>query len=138
MPLFTRHKEKEVQGFLLRVANNNCPELKARLDGPRLDRRVNLTLVVLVVPIERNRAVVSKAFTAVTKEFSSAGVAIVLAGPQPLDDLLVAFRAEGELVFIRGKVKHINPMGGGFFQMGVKLQEMVDPNDHPELKVLLF
>lgn len=138
MPLFTRHKEQEVQGFLLRVANNNCPELKARLEGPRLDRRVNLTLVVLVVPFERNRAQVPKAFTAVTKEFSSSGVAIVLDGPRPLDELVVAFRWEGDLVFVRGKVKHIHPMGGGFFQMGVKLLQMVDPNDHPELKVLLF
>lgn len=138
MPLFTRNKEREVQGFLLRVANTNCPELKSRREGPRLERRVNLTLVVLVVPIEKGRAQVPKAFTAVTKEFSTSGVAVVLDGPRALDELILGFRAEGELVFIRGKVKHINPMGGGFFQMGVKLQEIVDPNDFPDLKVLLF
>jgi hypothetical protein len=138
VPILSRRKEIAVQGFLLKVANNNCPELKAMIEGPRLDRRVNLTLVVLVVPIKRDRPQVREAFTAVTKEFSTSGLAIVLDGPMPLDDMLVGFRWEGELIFLRAKTKHLNPMGGGFFQLGVKMLEMIDANDYPELKILLF
>ena len=138
MPIFSRHKEQEVQGFLLKVVNNNCPELKALIEGPRLDRRVNLTLVVLVVPIKRKRPQVREAFTAVTKEFSTSGLAIVLDGPSAIDELIVGFRWEGELLFIRARTKHVNPLGGGFFQMGVKMIEMIDPNDWPELRSLLF
>lgn len=138
MPIFSRRKEIEVQGFLLKVVNNNCPELRALIDGPRLDRRVNLTLAVLVVPIENKKPQVRKAFTAVTKEFSTSGTAIVLGRPKPIEEAMLGFRWDGELIFLRAKSKHLSPIGGGFFQLGFKLLEMVYAGDHPELNRLMF
>jgi hypothetical protein len=138
VPIFSRRKEQAVQGFVLKVVNNNCPELRALIEGPRLDRRVNLTLVVLVVPVEGKRTRVERAFTAVTKEFSSTGTAIVLDGPKHIDEAFLGFRWEGELIFLRAKAKHLSPMGGGFFQLGFRMQEMIYPGDHPELSELVF
>jgi hypothetical protein len=62
----TKKKIHEVQSFMLKVVNNTCSELRALMDGPRLERRVNLTWVVLVIPVERKQPQVKKCFAAVT------------------------------------------------------------------------
>jgi hypothetical protein len=136
--LFTRDKKRAVQSFILNVVNNNCPELAALVEGPRLENRVNLTVVVLVVPVENDRPLVGKAFTAVTKEFSTTGLAVVLDGPMGLDEAIVGFRWQREMTFIRAATRHLNPMGGGFFQLGLQLTEVVHPSDVPGLESLYF
>ncbi len=138
MPLFTKKKDTGVHTFILKVVNNNCPELKAMIEGPRLDRRVNLTVVVTVVPVEEGEIITERAFNVVTKEFSNNGVALVLSEPIGLDELILGFRWEGEMVFVRAVAKHLNPMGGGFYQLGVNFTEMLHVGDHPELRSVLL
>ncbi len=138
MPLFSRNKEIEVQSFILKMINNNCPELEAMIEGPRLDRRVNLTVVVVIVPVEHGKPVVDEAFTAVTKEFSTSGLAIVLDKQIGLDEAIIGFRWEADMIFIRGKAKHLNPIGGGFHQLGFQLTEIIPIGDWPELELLSF
>jgi hypothetical protein len=134
MSLFRKNKDFGVQSFILKLVNNNCPELKALLEGPRVDSRVDLVMVVRVVPVESKRPQIRQAFTTVTKEFSNMGVAIVLDHPRGLDQAILGFRLEGEMVFLRAQGKHLNPMGGGFFQLGFHLLEIVSVGDYPELK----
>jgi hypothetical protein len=136
--LFTRDKKRAVQSFILKVVNNNCPELAALIEGPRLESRVNLTVVVLVVPVEDGRPLAKKAFSTVTKEFSTTGLALVLGEPKVLDEVIVGFRWEGEMTFIRATAKHLNPMGGGFYQLGLQMIELVCPGEFPDLESLYF
>ena len=74
MPLFAKRKDDEVKSFVLKLVNNNCPGLTAFREGPRIDSRVNLVVVVMVIPVDDGQIQVRKAFTAVTKEFSNTGV----------------------------------------------------------------
>jgi hypothetical protein len=138
VPLFTRNKRAQVQGLILRLVNNSCPELKALADGPRLDRRVNLTLVVVIVPVEKRRLCVDDAFTAVTKEFSNTGLAVVLSEPKGLDEVILGFRFEGEMIFAHAKAKHLNPLGGGFYQLGFQVTDTACVGDYPELESVSF
>ena len=138
MPLFSQNKKVGVQSFILKMVNNNCPELKALIEGPRLDRRVNLTVVVVIVPVEHGKPVVNESFTAVTKEFSTSGLAVVLDRPVGLDEVIVGFRFEADRVFIRGKAKHLSQMGGGFHQLGFQLTETLNIGDWSELKSVGF
>ena len=138
MPIFARNKLMEVQGFVLRMVNNNCPELKALIEGPRADTRANLTVVVLVVPVERGRPQVRRAFFAVTKEFSGTGVGLVVDGPTPVEDAILGFRWEGDMIFVRAEGKHLNPMGGGFYQLGMQMTEVLPKSDYAELTSLSF
>ncbi len=138
MPLFSQNKNVKVQSFILKMVNNNCPELEAMIEGPRLDRRVNLTVVVVIVPVEHGKPVVKDAFTAVTKEFSTSGLAIVLDKQIGLNEVIVGFRWEADMVFIRGKAKHLNPIGGGFHQLGFQLTETLNIGDWPELESVSF
>ena len=136
MPLLSTNKNLAVQGFVLKLVNNNCPELQALREGPRLEGRANLTIVVRVVPVEGERILARQAFSAVTKEFSTMGVALVLQEPRGLDEAMLGFRWRGSLTWIRAKAKHLNPMGGGFYQLGFRMIEKLNASDHPELQAI--
>ena len=138
MRLFVKDKEKAVQGFVLKLLNTNCHELLAKMEGPRLEGRVNLTLVVWIVPVEDEELLVRRAFTAVTKEFSSKGVAVVLNEPRGIDSALIGFRWRGGVTWLRARAKHLNPMGGGFYQLGFQLTDVVSPSEYPELRSASF
>ncbi|MDY0168141.1 MAG: hypothetical protein RBS80_16455 [Thermoguttaceae bacterium] len=133
MGLFTKSHEREVQSFLLKVVNNNCQELRALMDGPRAESRVPLVGVVLVVPLVKNEPAMGQAFTAMTKELSTTGMALVLTEPRGLDEVMVGVRWEGEMTYLRAKTRHLNPLGGGFFQLGLQVTSLVHPGDFPQL-----
>jgi len=137
MPLFARRKESAVQGFIVSLLNQNCHAIQERLDGPRLEGRVNLTLVVTVIPVEDGKLIYRRAFSSITKEFSTSGVALVVDQPCGLDEAVLGFRNRGSTAWIRAKARHLHPMGGGFYQLGFRLTERLEPSDHPELANLL-
>jgi hypothetical protein len=134
VPIFARNKGMGVQSFVIKLLNNNCSELDALVEGPRLDRRINLTVVVLVVPEVDGEMRFDEAFTAVTKEFSANGVGVILSEARPLEDVVLGFRWLGEMRFARAHLKHFQPMGGGFYRAGFQLTEMLHAADHPQLQ----
>ncbi len=136
MWFFSRRKDLSVPSFILKLVNSHCAEVEAISEGPRLEGRVNLTVVVLVVPLEKGRIRGDRAFSALTKEFATGGIALVLEKARGVDEVLVGFWCEGEMKYLRGKAKHLSPLGGGFYQLGVKLLQMVHPSDFPELEKL--
>jgi hypothetical protein len=136
MPFFPENKQKRVQRVVLKLLNNHCPEMKAVLEGPRADSRINLVVVVVVVPIEEGKLEIQEAFAALTKEFSNTGVAVVLDRPKAYDQVVLGFKFEGEMIFFRSEARHLNPMGGGFFQLGFQMLEVLAVGDYPELASL--
>jgi hypothetical protein len=133
--LQTRNKTRDVQSFILKLINNNCPELKALIEGPRGDKRVNLSLVVLVVPLEDGKLQVDKAFYAVTRDMSSNGVGIILSQQQAFDKVILGFRVKSEMTFVHATAKHLNSMGNGFYLLGLEMTEMTHINKYPGLRV---
>jgi len=123
---------------MLKLVNNNCSELEARAEGPRLEGRVRLTIVVLVIPVVKGKLVFEQMFAAVTKEFSTTGVSLILNYPRSLDEVVLGFRWERSMQYVRGKAKHLNPMGAGFFQLGMQLTDVVYAGDHPGLEKVSF
>ena len=91
--------------------------MRDRLEGPRLEGRVNLTQVLSVVPMEEGKPLVRRAFYATTKEFSTTGVALVVDKPYGLDEALLGFRRRGSIVWIRAKARHLHPLAEGFFSL---------------------
>jgi hypothetical protein len=138
VPLFSKRKELGVRSFILKLVNNNCEELKSLLEGPRLEERARLTVVVLILPVENKRPQLARMFAAVTKEFSSTGVAVVLNEPLGLDEVVLGFRYEGRMQFVRAKARHLSPMGAGFYQLGLRMTGMIHAGDYPELETVSF
>ena len=105
-------------------------------EGPRLEQRVNLSITVIIVPVQKGRPDTTDAIHAVTKEFSTSGVSVIVDYPRVPNEALLLFRSKGKPVFMRGKAKHLDPMGGGFYQCGFKLTEVLDTQDWPALQDL--
>lgn len=135
---FTRNKMRDVSNFILKLVNNNCPDLMNMLDGPRNDTRVNLTTVILVIPLEKKELQITRAFHATTKDFGSTSVSVMVDAPRALEKVVLGFRWEGEMYFARAAAKHLSPLGGGFHQLGFQMEEMVTPKEFPELDKLSF
>lgn len=136
--LFTAKPDKKVQGFLLKLVNNHCEGMEHCFDGPRTDNRVRLCVVVLVIPMRGKRLDIARTFAAVTKEFSTTGLSLVLDHTRPLDEVVLGFRWESEMRFVRATVKHLDPMGAGFHSVGMQLSEVLHISDYPELANLRF
>jgi hypothetical protein len=97
---------------------------------------VNLTIAVQIVPYEGNRPVLEQAFGAVTKEFSSTGVSLVVNEPFSCEHAIVGLKWDGELFLIKGEFRHQDPLGAGFWVVGLRLLEVVDVHRWPELQEL--
>jgi hypothetical protein len=138
MSLFSPNKDFKVRGVILKLVNSNCPELVSQIEDVRADRRVNLAIVLAVVPIYEGKIQGNEAFTAVTKDFSSTGVAVVTERPLPFDQAILGFRMDGEMVFLLAEARHLAPMGGGLFQVGFQLLEVVSAGDYPGLESVSF
>jgi hypothetical protein len=136
MLLFSRNKTAGVQTFLLKLVNNHCPDLGALFDNRRDETRAPVCVVTLVVPFEDGKPNVAKHFPTVTKEFSTTGVSIVLDQPQGLEEVILAFRWENEMTFVKGTAKHLNPMGAGFYHLGIQLSTIVRADEYPDLENL--
>lgn len=136
MLLFSRDKSVDVQTFLLRLVNNHCPDLGPLFENRREETRAPVCIVTLVVPLEKGHLQVDDLFPTVTKEFSTSGVSIVLDQPRGLDEVVLAFRPEQEMAFVAGKAKHLNPMGAGFYHLGIQLKRMVRLDEYPGLENL--
>jgi hypothetical protein len=138
MSLFSPNKDFKVRNVVLKVVNSNCPELTPEIEDERSDKRVNLAIVVAVVPIEDGKIQDQQVFTAVTKDFSNLGVGVVLEQPLGLSQAILGFRMEGEMAFFLAEAKHLNPMGGGLFHIGFRLVEVVSTGDYPGLEAVSF
>lgn len=100
MSLFAPRKESAVQAFVVSLLNESCHAVQRQEDGPRVERRVNLTKVVMVVPVEAKKLLVNQAFTAITKEFSSTGVAMVVDHVYGPDEAVLGFRSRGGIAWV--------------------------------------
>jgi hypothetical protein len=136
MSLFAPNKEFKVRGLVLKLLNTHCPALRTKVNDTRIDDRVNLAVVVIVIPLKNGQVQAEGAFKTVTKDFSSAGLAMVLDQPLDLEQAILGFRMCGEMAYIRAEAKHMNPMGGEFFQLGFRLLEVVSAGDYPGLEKL--
>lgn len=136
MLLFSRNKAVGIQTFLLNLVNNHCPGLRPLFENRRDETRIPICVVTLVVPLKNGKPQLANHFPTVTKEFSSVGVSIVVDQPRGLDEVILAFRWDNETKFVRGTAKHLNPMGAGFYHLGIQLSEMVHVDEYPGLESL--
>ena len=127
--MFFDKKIQEVKGFVGRLLND-------RPEGRRVDVRTMRVVAGFVIPIEDRKPRVDRAFTATTKDFSNTGVAMVLKEPTAPEEAILGFHLSAKMVFFRAEFRHTEPMGGGFYQHGYQLFEVVSLKDYPELESL--
>lgn len=129
-------RNPEVHKVIQRFLNAVNPDLAKFEDESRCDYRSQRTVPVLLAPYEGEIAL-DEACYALTKNLSVRGLALVL--PQPFRTARVAvgfwFAEQGH--FVSGEVRQNVPLGGGFWQLGVEVTRVLNPDDCSGVKRLL-
>jgi len=132
-----RGKQAEVHRIIRRMLDEGVLPTLPGGKEERWENRSNRTLPVLLVPIDNGEPRTDEATTALTKNLSSQGLALVLHQPFWAEGVAIGLWHEGSAEFVRGEIRQNVPLGGGFWQLGIELTEPLSLDEHPELEDLL-
>jgi len=147
MVFFFKERKKQVDlcNCLRRIVDTTCPNLPPPGGDSRSDDRHNRTLPVLLAPWEDGGPLVNESSMALTKDFSDLGLALVLHQPFRAEEVVIVFRLASDpqrelgstLYFVLGTVRRNTSIGGGFWQLGIQLKELLNRGDWPQLEPLV-
>ena len=126
----------EVRGFLRQLVDLTSPNRPPLAGELRSENRSNRSLPALLAPWEDNGPVVDESTYALTKDFSERGLALVLHQPFRAVHIVVGLWLESPR-FALGEVRQNAPLGGGFWQLGVKLTGLLDSAESPQIQCLV-
>jgi hypothetical protein len=133
----TRKKRLEVQRFLRRAIDTTTPNVPPYEGNTRKENRSNRSTPVLLVPFDDGVAVAEKAIYALTKDLSGDGIALVLRESFSGNRVVIGFMLDGLPGFALGDAKQNVLLGGGFWQLGVELVELISPHSCESLEALV-
>jgi hypothetical protein len=132
-----RNQQGDVHKLIRRLIDSSNPNLPPVEGNSRWEDRSNRTIPVLLVPIDEDQPRTDEAATAITKNLSGQGLALVLHQPFWAGGVLIGFWHDGEPEFVRGEIRQNAPLGGGFWQLGIELTQRVTSTEMPEIESLL-
>ena len=119
-----RRKQQEVWKCLRRILDSRTVSGLRREGDERNDKRSALCLPALVLPCLDGEPTRDEPMYAVTKDLSDDGVAILACRELRDAQVIGAIWADGPIFFL-GEVRQCWPFGGGFWQIGVRLSEII-------------
>ena len=125
--MFESRRKRSLHTFLARLVSRSDPTLVTRGSEYRRDRRYDRTLAVLLAPCEKDSPLLGSAICGVTKNVSSDGLAVLVSN-EPFDSSQVAvgFWVEDRGSIALGEIKSNTALGGGFWQLGIELTELIE------------
>lgn len=123
---FTRRKQQlEVQRQIRRIIDR----LTQKRPGTELDQRgesrSNFTLPVLLFADSHSPLSLDSATAALTRDFSGNGVSVTINQDWPSEQVIVVFCSEGNLKCLRAIVHGSRAFGGGYWQLGLELVDLL-------------
>ncbi len=143
--LFSNRKsEIDVAGRLARLVNLTTPNMLLQGDERRSTNRANRSLPVLLAAWENDEPVADETTMAITKDIGDTGISLILCQPLRMDQLVVGFwmpdepgnLVDGTPFYVLTQVITNTPLGGGFWQCGVRAECVLTLADYPQLEVL--
>ena len=123
--LLDRQKQLEACRHIRRLVDRTAPNASPLAGNARVEPRSNRTLPVILAPSEGRCVLADEAVFAVTKDLTGQGLSLVLNHPFHAEEIVIGFWQEIDPEFIAGRVCQNAPLGGGFWQLGVELREVV-------------
>ena len=121
-----RKAQLEVGVLLRRLLNNGDPRVSLGVEESRTSSRCLRCLPVVLVPWEDGGPLPIHAAFGTTKEISDHGMAVVLPSQMRTAEVAIGMLVEQQPRFMRGQVKHCTPVGGGYWQVGIRAFEILD------------
>jgi len=138
---FSARKQRvEIAPYLRRICDCSTPN-SGRIERlERIENRYNRTLPVLFWPWENDRVLADEGATAVTKDLTDQGIALILNGPIAQREIVVCLLSDDSDVvepwFFLGQVLRCEEIGAGFRLIGVELSDFLNRNRPESVEVL--
>jgi len=105
-----------------------------RLAERRVEIRADLSVGILVVPLNDESPDIAKAFTALTKDVSSTGIGLVANRSIPTSEALLRLSGSAETRLLRTTVRHRKDLGQGWVRFDMEVTGVLDKSEYPQLK----
>ncbi len=127
-----RRKRNEVNAFMRRLVDCTTPAYRHQ-EELRREQRASRSLPVLLVPFVDGQPDMQLTAFGVTKDLSSQGVAVLTQRPMATDTVAIGFWHEDYCEFIQAETRYRRPVVGGYWQIGLLLQEVLHRGDYRAL-----
>jgi len=121
--------------YIRRICDLTTPNL-ATVTGGRSEDRFNRTIPTLIYPWENGRPSEDECSVCLTSDLADRGVRLVLAQPFHAERAVLGYWIGCEQMrepwFFLGEVRRNQPIGGGFWSVGIKLTEFAN-EDYQQL-----
>ena len=127
-------KRKRVQAVLTKRVNQKC--LEELSGGNRGIDRTSYVNALIVIPGSKRAWRFEEAFPVLSRDLSSAGMAILHSSALEGEVLVEVTGKDAFYSYVRCKVQHCNDLGYGYWQIGLKAEEIIGINraDHITLQ----
>ncbi|HUP81839.1 MAG TPA: PilZ domain-containing protein [Pirellula sp.] len=134
-PFNQRKKKQEVWKCLRRILDRNSAEQLLLGNEDRKEKRIPFSLPVLLQSCLADPHTWSEPVFAVTKDISDDGVAVIVHRSIDPSRVICVIWEDGP-IFLSGEIRQCQPLGGGFWKIGMELSEIVSSGDFPLLRTL--
>jgi hypothetical protein len=139
MSLFkTRKRKGDAQQFLARLANRRSLEKVRAVEERRAEAKTDLCIGVWVIPLADGQPNVTKAFPAITRDFTCMGIGFIAHHPPAaVEEVLLAVPEETEEGLLRAKVYSRRTLGAGWYLLGAAVIELLDKDEYPSVNYVV-
>lgn len=105
-----------------------------RVDDRHTDGRADLSVGVLIVPLNDESPDIARAFTALTKDVSSTGIGVIANRAVPTSEALLRLSGSSETRLLRTTVRNRKDLGDGWVRFDMEVTGVLDKSEYPQLK----
>jgi hypothetical protein len=127
-------KQSDAQQVLAALSHRGTAARVGRLDGRHSEGRADLSMGVLIVPLNDESPDIAKAFTAMTKDVSTTGIGVVANRSIPTSEALLRLSGNSETRLLRTTVRNRKDLGEGWVRFDMEVTGVLDKSEYPQLK----
>jgi hypothetical protein len=135
MPVSPMHADSsDARQLLAALADQDGGTRIGRFDDHHPRQRTELSVGVLVVPLNDECPDIDKAFTALTRDVSPTGIGVVSNRSLPTAEALLRLSGNSETRLLRTTVRNRKEIGQGWVRFDMEVTGVLDKNEYPQLK----
>lgn len=126
-----RKKTVDLCPYIRQICDLTTPNMATMFAG-RSENRCNRTIPTLLCPWEDDRPLVDECAICLTSDLADRGIRLVLSQPFRAESVAVGYWIDSDQMtnpwFFLGEVRRNQPIGGGFWAVGIELTEFANDN----------
>jgi len=124
----------DAQQLLAALTDTSASGKIRRIESRHTERRADLSMGVLVVPLNDESPDIGRAFTALTKDVSTTGIGVVSNRAISSSEALLRLSGDAETRLLRTTIRNRKELGQGWVRFDMEVTGVLDKSEYPQLK----